>query len=157
MRRKDREIKKTDEILRIAESAKILHLGLSDDDFPYVVPLHYGFEYTDKALVFYTHGAAEGHKIDLIRADGRVCVELECGVEAVSGGEIPCAYGSLFASVIGRGYAEIVKDTAEKIHGLSVLMKTQTGRDFEIGEKAAASVCVIKITVADFTAKARTA
>lgn len=47
-------------------------------------------------------------------------------------------------------------DTAEEIHGLSVLMKTQTGRDFEIGEKAAASVCVIKITVADFTAKART-
>lgn len=76
MRRKDREIKETDEILRIAESAKILHLGLSDGDFPYVVPLHYGFEYTDKALVFYTHGAADGHKINLIRADGAFALSL---------------------------------------------------------------------------------
>lgn len=58
--------------------------------------------------------------------------------------------------MIGRGYAEIVTDTAEEIHGLSVLMKTQTGRDFEIGKNAAASVCVIKTTAADFTAKART-
>lgn len=93
MRRKDREIKKTDEILRIAESAKILHLGLSDGDFPYVVPLHYGFEYTDKALVFYTHGAAEGHKIDLIRADGAFALNLNAVSRRFAGGEIPCAYG----------------------------------------------------------------
>lgn len=40
MRRKDREIKETDEIIKIAESAKILHLGLSKEDFSYVAPPH---------------------------------------------------------------------------------------------------------------------
>ena len=40
MRRKDREIKETDEIIKIAESAKILHLWLSNEDFSYVAPPH---------------------------------------------------------------------------------------------------------------------
>ena len=41
MRRKDREITESNDILKIVDEAKILHLGLFDGDYPYVVPLHY--------------------------------------------------------------------------------------------------------------------
>jgi hypothetical protein len=155
MRRKDREITQTEEILCITEKAKVLHLALFDGEYPYVVPLHYGFEYSGGKLVFFCHGAKEGHKIDLIRKDPHVCIELECDIESIPGGEEPCRYGSAYASVIGRGTAELVRDEEEKIRGLELLMKNQTGRDFPISEQMASTVEVIKLTITDFTAKAR--
>lgn len=52
MRRKDREVTDLREILRIINKAKILHLGLFDGDHPYVVPLHFGYEYATATLCF---------------------------------------------------------------------------------------------------------
>ena len=65
MRRKDREVTNIIEILQIIEKAKVLHLALFDADYPYIVPLHYGYEYTEGILIFYMHCAKEGHKLDL--------------------------------------------------------------------------------------------
>ena len=91
----------------------------------------------------------------MIRDNPNVCIEMECDIELVSGEEIPCMYGSYYASVIGRGTAEIVSDTREKIKGISLLMNNQTKKSFEITEKMVATVSVIKIVVSSFTAKSR--
>lgn len=155
MRRTDREITNTEDILKIVDKAKILHLGLFDKDFPYIVPLHYGYEYNNGVFLFYLHGAKEGHKLDLIRVNPNACIELECNVELISGGENPCKYSSIYGSFIGRGKAEILSNPKEKLKGLELLMKNQTGRSFHIDESMAVSVEVIKVTVSDFTAKAR--
>lgn len=155
MRRKDREITEIQQILNIINKIKILRLGLFDGEYPYVVPLHYGYEYSDSRLVFYMHSAKEGHKLDLIASNPRVCVELDSDAELISGGDIPCMYGSTFASVIGRGVAENVSDEQEKIKGLSLLMKHQTGRDFAITGEMASTVAVIKVTLNEFTAKSK--
>lgn len=155
MRRKDREITDMQQILNIVDKAKILRLGLFDGEYPYVVPLHYGYEYVDSRLVFYMHSAKEGHKLELIASNPHVCVELDCDAELISGGEVPCMYGSSFASVIGRGMAEILSDEQEKIKGLSLLMKNQTGLDFAITGEMAATVAVIRVTLNKFTAKSK--
>lgn len=157
MRRKDREVTDIREILQIVSKAKILHLGLFDGDYPYVVPLHYGYEYAAdrRELVFYMHGAAEGHKLDLIRKNQNACVELECDIELISGGEIACRYGSTFASVMGKGRVEILDDPEEKIRGLKLLMKNQTGRDFDLDAGMASAVAVFKVRLTEFTAKAK--
>ncbi|MBQ8978348.1 MAG: pyridoxamine 5'-phosphate oxidase family protein [Oscillospiraceae bacterium] len=153
MRRKDREVTDITRILDMTDRAKILHLGLFDGEYPYIVPMHYGYEYDGK-FTFYLHCAKEGHKLDLIRSCPRCCVEFETDTELVSGGDIPCEYGSYYSSFIGQGTAEIV-DGEEKKHGLRVLMRTQTGRDFDIDDRMAASVAVIRIDIDTFTAKAR--
>jgi len=153
MRRIDREVTDINEILKIVDKAKILHLAMFDTEYPYIVPMHYGYEYKDGNLVFYMHSAKEGHKLDLIRRNKNVCIELDCDVELISGGDIPCKYGSTFSSVIGRGYAEILKNEQEKITGLKLLMLNQTGREFEIDESMANAVDIIKVTVHSFTAK----
>ena len=155
MRRKDREVTDINDILRIVQEAKILHMGLFDADYPYIVPLHYGYEYVDGKLVFYMHCAKEGRKLDLIKKEQHVCAQLECNVNLVSGGECPCNYGSTYASVIARGIATIVADEIEKMHGLQLLMSNQTGRHFAINSVMANSVEVIKIISDSFTAKAR--
>ena len=88
------------QILNIIDKCKILRLGLFDKDYPYVVPLLYGYEYADSRLVFYMHSAKEGHRLALIADNPLVCVELDGDAELISGGEVPCM--SSPSSVQGR-------------------------------------------------------
>ena len=155
MRRKDREITDLGEIEAILKKARVLRLGLVDGNVPYVVPLHYGYTLEDGRLTLYMHGAKEGRKLDLIRANPNAFVEIDADVALISGGENACAYGAAFASVMGGGKAVIVEDAAEKLRGLHVLMRTQTGRAFPITEQMAAGVAVIRVDVEAFTAKRR--
>ena len=157
MRRKDREVKDINRILKIIDKAKILHFGMFTDEYPYIVPLHYGYEYEDGCFIFYMHSAKEGYKLDLIRNNPKVCIELGYGVEVISGDQIQCKYGAAYSSVIGRGKAEIIDNEQEKIKGLKLLMLNQTHKEFNINEKMAASVIVLKVTIEDFTAKERSA
>ncbi len=46
-------------------------------------------------------------------------------------------------------------DEQEKIAGLKLLMMNQTGREFEIDERMAKTVEVLKVTIHSFTAKSR--
>ena len=155
MRRADREITNYQQIKSIIEQAKVVHIGMIDNDRPYVVPMQYGFVFADGTLTLYVHCAKEGRKLDILKKNPRVFIELETNVAIVSGGDVPCKYGSEYASVMGDGTAAIVEDTAEKIFGLQLLMKTQTGRDFEISEQMTTSVTVLRIDIPYVTAKSR--
>ena len=156
MRRKDREITDIHKIEKILSSAKYLHLGVLDDEYPYVVPLHYGYQINGGKLTFYVHSAKVGHKLDCIRKNNSVFVEIDYGEKLIEA-DVPCKYGASFASVFGRGKAELVENEQEKIKGLKLLMQNQTQRAFEINEEMAATVAVIKVTVDKFTAKRRRA
>lgn len=155
MRRKDREITNQKDMIQIIENAQILRLALFDDDYPYIVPMHYGYTLDNSKIIFYMHSAKEGHKLDLISKNPNVCLEIENDMEIVSGGDVPCKYGATFSSIIARGKAEIVEDVDEKIEGLKLLMVHQVNKDFEINEQMANMVCAIKVTVEQITAKAR--
>ena len=50
---------------------------------------------------------------------------------------------------------EIVEDIEGKKKALTILMKTQTKKDFEFTDKMVGGVTVIKINVNDYTAKRR--
>ena len=50
MTRREREVTDINDILQIINETKILHLGLSDEGWPYVVPMNYGYEYVDGKL-----------------------------------------------------------------------------------------------------------
>ena len=155
MRRKDREVKDITRILKIIDKAKILHFGMFTDEYPYIVPLHYGYEYEDGCFIFYMHSAKEGHKLDAVKKNPNICIELETDVNLVSGDDVPCMYGAKYGSFIGKGTAELVDNEDEKINGLKLLMKNQTGKDFEIDVKMADTVELIKVNLKEFTAKAR--
>lgn len=154
MRRKDREITDAGEIREILARARVMHLGLYDGEYPYVVPMHYGFTFEDGKLTLYAHCAKEGRKLDLIRRDGRVFVEIDTD-EALVSGAAACSWGACYASVMGRGRAAIVDDEDEKCRALALLMKTQTGKEFSFTPAMAAAVTVLRVDVESYTAKAR--
>ena len=157
MRRKDREVTNEADIRAILGKAQVLHLAMIDGDRPYVVPLHYGYTLTDGRLTLYLHSAKEGRKLDVLRQNDRVAFALETDLAPISGGDIPCKYGAAYASVMGEGTATILTAPTEKMAALSILMQTQTGRDFTFTEEMANAVAVIRIDTDAFTAKARRA
>ena len=152
--RREREVTDPGRICEILDKSMVLHLGMVDGDEPYVVPMNYGYTMEDDKLTVYLHGALWGRKLDIIRVNPKVFFSLECDVVPFDG-DIACRYGTTYASVMGSGIAEIVTDVEEKKKGLSVLMKTQTGKDFTFEDKMVSIVSVIKIDVAEYTAKER--
>ena len=154
MTRREREITDIDEIRGILDRAKIVHVGMVDGNRPYVVPMNYGYTLNDGKLTFYLHGAMRGRKLDVIRANPNVFVELDTDIVPFEG-EVACKYGLCYSSVMGEGVAEIVEDTELKKEALSIFMKTQTGKDFEFNDKMVSVVSIIKINISEFTAKKR--
>lgn len=75
MRKSDREIRDFSEIVSVVGRCQVVRMGIYADDFPYVVPLTFGYEVQDGALVVYFHCATKGRKLDLLAKDARVCLE----------------------------------------------------------------------------------
>ena len=151
-----RELQITDEnqIRAILDTAKVLRLGLAVNNEPYVVPMNYGYTMEEGKLVLYLHSAMRGKKLDMIRANPNVFIEMDCDWTPFEG-EKPCQYGLGYSAVSGRGRAVIVEELQEKLDGMSRLMKTQTGKDFEFNERLVSIVSVIRLDVSEYTAKHR--
>ena len=154
MTKRERQVTDPEQILHILDTAKVVHLGLSVNDEPYVVPMNYGYTMEDGKLTVYLHGAKWGRKLDVIRANPKVFFSLECDVVPFDG-DIACRYGTTYSSIMGRGLAEIVEDVEEKKKAMSILMKTQTGKDFSFEDRLVSIVTVIRVDVAEYTAKHR--
>lgn len=154
MTRREREVTDLEEIIGILDRAKIVHVGMVDGDRPYVVPMNYGYIMTEGKLTLYLHGAPRGRKLDVLRANPNVFVEIDTDIIPFEG-EVACKYGLCYSSIMGEGVAEIVEETEQKKRALSLLMKTQTGKDFGFDDKMVSVVSVIKIDVAEYTAKKR--
>ena len=151
-----RESRVTDptEIIRILDTAKVLHLGLSVNDEPYVVPMNYGYTMEDGKLTLYLHSAVRGKKLDMIQANSKVFFEIDCDRMPFEG-RVPCQYGMVYSSIMGRGTATLVEDPEAKMQAMSILMKTQTGKYFTFNERLVSIVTVIRIDVQEYTAKHR--
>ena len=153
MRRKDREIVDVYKIEEIIAKARYMHLGILDGEYPYVVPLHYGYLMENGKLTFFVHSAKEGHKLDCIQKSSNVFVEIEIGENLIAS-DRPCGYSAEYKSVMCRGKASIIKDKKKKCVALKILMEVQTGEKFEINEKMAETVTIIQIDIDSYSAKA---
>ena len=154
MTKRERQITDPQQIQHILDTAKVLHLGLCVDNEPYVVPMNYGYTLEGEKLVLYLHSAVQGKKLDMICANPKVFFELECDLQPFEG-RLPCQYGCAYSSVMGRGEARLVDDVEEKKKAMSILMKTQTGKDFSFEDRLVSIVTVVRIDVAQYTAKHR--
>ena len=149
MRRKDKEIQARDEIVEIIEKTTVCRLGLCRDNSPYVVPLNFG--YRDGCL--YIHCAKEGRKMDMIRANPRICFEIDTDLEVIRA-EKPCDWGMKFASVIGFGTASVLEEPEEKKGGLDAIMEHYSSKPQQpYPESYLKHTAVIRVEVEEMTGK----
>ena len=154
MTRREHQVTDINEIKSILDECKILHLGLVDGDEPYVVATNYGYTLEDEKMTIYLHAATKGYKLDLMEKNPKVFLEMDCGIIPFEG-EKACQYGIAYKSIMGKGIAHLVDDVEEKKKAMTILMKTQTGKDFTFDDRMVSIVAVIRIEVQDYTAKCR--
>ncbi|MDA8137203.1 MAG: pyridoxamine 5'-phosphate oxidase family protein [Desulfobacteraceae bacterium] len=148
MRRKDKEITDRSAMEEIIHQAQICHIGLVDDDQPYVIPVHFGYQ--NGALYF--HGALQGRKMDILKKNPKACVQFDIGMTLVTG-EKACDWGAYFQSVIAFGRAAILEDADEKKKGLDVIMAHYSDQTYDYPDHRIANTAVIKIVFDTMTGK----
>ena len=157
MTRRELEVTDQNEIQRILDTCKYLHLALVDDGKPYVVTLNYGYRMDpeDGHLILYLHGATKGRKLDVIAKNPVCSFTMECNVQPFTG-KVACQYGMSYESVSGSGHITMIEDAEERMDALQCMMKTQTGRDdFAFDERMVSIVSVMRVDVMEYTAKKR--
>lgn len=148
MRRTEKEIDDQNVINKILSESMICRIGLFDEEYPYVVPVNFGY----KNNSLYIHSALNGKKIDLIKKNNKVCFEIEEAYKIVED-EISCNWTTKYRSVIGYGDIEIVSDFEEKKKGLDVIM-TQHGKTVNTySDKLVKRVVILKLNIKNATGK----
>lgn len=148
MRRKNQYIPETEciEILKNASNGIMSVSG--DDDYPYGVPLSYGYE--DDKIFF--HCAKTGHKIDAIKKNDKVSFTV-IGQDKI----VPELYTTYFKSVIAFGRAKVIEDTDEKIRLTKLIaQKYRPGFEKEMQKEIdseLSALCVICIEIEHMTGK----
>ncbi|HTZ39789.1 MAG TPA: pyridoxamine 5'-phosphate oxidase family protein [Syntrophales bacterium] len=148
MRKREREIKDIQDIHEILEKSLVCRLGLCDDGQPYVVPMNYGY----RGSRLYFHCAREGRKIDVLRRNDRVCVEVDTDIRIVKG-DAPCQWTAKYRSVIGMGRARIIEDEKEKRAGLGIIMDHYGGGGDGFDEGSLQRTLVIEVVLESLTGK----
>jgi nitroimidazol reductase NimA-like FMN-containing flavoprotein (pyridoxamine 5'-phosphate oxidase superfamily) len=152
MRRKEDEITQHEEIINILEKATICRLALHGDEFPYIIPLNFGYQ-DEEGLNLYFHCARKGKKLQLIRQNNKACFEAEADTVLVAGNK-PCGWSMKFRSVIGYGSIKIIEDELGIRQGLNVLMRHYTGDGkFEYDESVLKETYILQLKVHKISAK----
>jgi nitroimidazol reductase NimA-like FMN-containing flavoprotein (pyridoxamine 5'-phosphate oxidase superfamily) len=152
MRRKDREITDRAELMRILADARVCRLAMSENDRPYLVPLSFALDGEDVVI----HSAREGRKLEILRRNPAVCLEVEEGVE-IDVGPSPCDTGMRFRTVIGHGVAELVEDGAERARLLALFGPRYGAPDRPLSPSEVERTTVLRIRLTELTGKRRPA
>lgn len=155
MRRKKRQVPDFETIKTFVEKTQVLRIGLAGEEYPYVVPVNFGYEWQEEQLILFVHGANEGQKISMIQKNPKVAVEMDDNHQLMVGTSNAASYSYAYQSLIGIGKAIILEDLTEKKHALHRLMEhTAKGHLFdEIPEAMLKRTGVIKIEVSSYTMK----
>jgi hypothetical protein len=148
MRRKEKEITDTAEIEAVIAQAQVCRLAMCDGERPYLVPLCFGYA---KGF-FYFHCAAEGRKLDVLKKNPQVCLELEAGV-SLKAGVKACDWGMNYRSVIAFGRAERIESPDAKRRALDLIMARYAPGEADYLEAALSKTVVIQVEVMNMTGK----
>ena len=74
MRRFDRKVSDECLINEMLKMFDVVHVGFTDENCPYVVPMNFGYEIKDHQLYIYVHSALKGKKVEL--AEKHPCVSV---------------------------------------------------------------------------------
>lgn len=159
MRRAHREIVDRQELRDVIERARVVRVGFTDPEGMAIVPMNYGIEWpADEegiSCTFWLHSASEGRKADAWAKGADVALELDVE-HGVTTGDYACAYSYAYESVMAWGRISAVTETAEKRHGLELIMAHMApGAPVVFSDEAITRVAVWRIDVTRMTGKRR--
>ncbi|MBH1941772.1 pyridoxamine 5'-phosphate oxidase family protein [Mobilitalea sibirica] len=152
MRRKDREVTDINDILDILQKCDVCRIAFFDNEYPYILPLNFGYVYENDVIKLYFHGAKEGKKLQLIKNNPKVAFEMDCSHKLITGKKA-CDYTMEYESICGTGVIEIL-DEDQTEYALTQIMKQYSDQySFEFDERYLKAVSVLQLTVKQINGK----
>lgn len=146
MRRKDREISNPEEIIEIIKKCDVCRLAFFDEEYPYIIPLNFGFTHENNEIELYFHGAKAGKKLSLLQSNPKVGFEMDCSLKLITGDDA-CDYTMEYESVCGNGQVELLSED-QKTKALTYLMQQYSKETtFKFDENHLKAVTVFKLKV----------
>jgi uncharacterized protein len=153
MRRADRQVSDRVKLKAMIDGADACRLAFAVGGEPYIVTLNFGYEWLGELPVLYFHCAREGRKLDMMRANPRVCFELDVDHELTTG-SAPCDWGMKFASIVGYGALSELHDDRGKRSGLDTILKHYGwGGEGSYGEGPLGATTILRLDVAEMSGK----
>lgn len=151
IRRAAKAIGEMGEIEAILNTAMVVRLAMCDGDQPYIVPLNFAYH----AQRLYIHSSRKGRKIDILRANPKVCFEtdLDTDVMEPANPDKACDFGMRYRSVVGNGTAEVHEDLLTVAMGLDLLMARFTDRTYDYPEAILHKTAMIVVKIHEVSGK----
>jgi len=151
MRRKDREVTDIERILAVIDECEILRLGIADGDFPYIVPVNFGYSEDGGKIAFYIHGAQAGRKYELLTKNKRCSFEMDVPLTLEQVGR---DFTMRYRSVMGTAEAELLTgEEKERAMDDFIMTRHDATRGFDYNKAELAVTAVFKLTVTSITGK----
>ncbi len=150
MRRIKRQVSQEDCLKILKEEKRAAFSVIGEDGYPYSLPVDFYYDEDDQAV--YIHTASEGHKIDALKSNNKVCFTVwNQGFKKEGHWEWNAT------SVVIFGRASLVDDRQLLLNRLEKLAQkyfpTQEEIDKEMNSPAAGKVAMIKIEIDHMTGK----
>ena len=153
MRRKDREVTDFNEIVKIIDACEIVRIGLSDGDYPYIVPLNFGYEVVDEQIYLYIHGAMAGRKYEMLQKNPHCSFEMDIALEMDCMEDIKDVT-MRYKSVMGKATAKFLEGEEKQRAIDDILMgRHEETKNFDYNRAAVARTAMIQLKVTEVSAK----
>jgi len=151
MRRKDKQITDSDIIEKILFSSHICRIAIFDEQYPYIVPMNYGY----KNGIIYFHSASKGKKLDLLRKNNKVGFEIEAPHEIIKAinPENSCDWTTRYRSIIGTGEIHVIEDLEQKKTAFDIIMHQHGSSLNSYKDKLLEIVVVLALHIQELSGK----
>ncbi len=143
-------IENREETEKIIRECKTCFLAMSDNNFPYVLPMNFALEGNWVIL----HSAQSGRMWETLKKNQNVCINWISGEELKwQDVRVGCSYRVKSKSVLVEGKVKFVDDFDEKTRCLKLLMSQYSDREFNFSKPAVENVGIIKVEIEKISAK----
>ena len=130
------------EVLKILEKNDLCRLALSYKNYPYIIPMCYGYKYENSKLTLYLCSRTYGQKMYYLALNPHVCIELD--VPKTSVDEYPPLYDSVVIS--GNVYKVCDKKKIEDIKNI-VFTRNQMNQTVFASYNGNNDFCFLEVVV----------
>src|ERR1700749_942338 len=154
IRESERGVYDRETVYRILDEGFLCHVGFSVDGQPFVIPTSYGRDGDS----LYIHGSGASRMLRQLKDGVQVCVTVTLLDGLVLARSI-FNHSMNYRSVVVLGTAVAVQEPAEKLEALRVLsehiLPGRWAESRQPNEKELKATLVLKLTIAEFSAKVR--
>jgi nitroimidazol reductase NimA-like FMN-containing flavoprotein (pyridoxamine 5'-phosphate oxidase superfamily) len=136
-------------IQEVIQNSLYCHLSCCSDNDPYLVPIAFGYD----GDYLYFHTGQAGKKIEIWKNNTRVCLAFESNVKINSHPDRACDWSFSYQSVLMHGTVEEVTEPNQKEHGLAVIMKQYSSRNWKYPAEKVLQTRIWRVTPTDLTYK----